>query len=96
MGERLKRHGGGKPFIELAGQRFGELFVVDRAEKPNSRFFSAAREVWWRCRCESCGALDVMTGRRIRAGTWRCRCVAEARDRRGRFARVSERNGNHA
>lgn len=46
-----RRHGGGKPVIELAGQRFGSMLVIDRAEKPATRSFSPGKEAWWRCRC---------------------------------------------
>jgi hypothetical protein len=36
MADSLKqrRHGGGKPVIELAGQRLGCLVVLERAAKP--------------------------------------------------------------
>jgi hypothetical protein len=67
-----RRHGSGKPVVELAGQRFGTLLVVERAIRPDTLSLSPHQEAWWRCQCERCGAGTVLASRRIRVGTWRC------------------------
>lgn len=41
----------GRKAIDLAGQRFGRLTVLERAPTPP---FNANRHAWWKCRCD-CG-----------------------------------------
>ncbi|MQA17456.1 MAG: hypothetical protein GEV09_26155, partial [Pseudonocardiaceae bacterium] len=58
--------------IDLTGQRFGRLVVVERAAnyiyRPNVQFAQ------WRCRCD-CGAETVAQGNRLRTGhTQSCGC----------------------
>jgi hypothetical protein len=35
----MRRHSGSKAIIDLAGQRFGTMLVVDQVEKPPTRSF---------------------------------------------------------
>lgn len=51
---------------DIAGKRYGELAVIERAEKPND---GAGKKYpnssWWRCRC-SCGREVVLAGQYIK------------------------------
>lgn len=85
--QKQRRHGGGKPVIDLAGQRLGSLVVIERAEKPATRSLSPQLEAWWRGRCEACGAEAVLRSQRIRTGAWRCPCQ-HAADQAGRTPRA--------
>lgn len=55
-----------RPAIDLAGQRFGELIVIERARRVES----AARDAAWRCRCD-CGVEKVTAGKYLRGGLTR-------------------------
>jgi hypothetical protein len=77
--KQQRPHSGGKPVIDLAGQRLGNVVVVARGEKPATRSLSPHKEAWWRCRCEACGAEAVLPSRRIRAAAWRCACTRAER-----------------
>lgn len=58
-------------FIDLTGQNFGRLTVVERAENTNH---GAAR---WRCKCE-CGKETIVIGDELRKGATRsCGCLAK-------------------
>ncbi|MBE6943840.1 MAG: hypothetical protein E7453_06220 [Ruminococcaceae bacterium] len=51
--------------IDLTGQRFGQLLVIQRVEnhiRPNGK-----HESQWLCRCE-CGVIKNIEGRKLRAG----------------------------
>lgn len=72
-------------FIDLTGQRFGRLTVLDRAGS------SAARYARWRCGCD-CGAEKVVDGRHLRSGgTKSCGCLQrEETSRRSKTHGLSE------
>lgn len=55
-------------FIDLTGQKFGEITVKNRA--PNAQGNSRAR---WVCEC-SCGNIKVMRGDVLRSGVKSCGC----------------------
>lgn len=56
-------------FIDLTGQRFGAVVVLDRAEN------STKNEVMWRCRCD-CGKEFTTRARSLRGGeTHSCGCL---------------------
>ena len=58
----------GRPTNSLAGQRFGRLTVIERAENPNDRHTK------WLCRCD-CGENYVAYGINLKAGrTTSCGC----------------------
>lgn len=75
--------------IDLTGQRFGRLVVIERAE--NKVFPSGQKQPTWRCRCD-CGAETVVQGGHLRGGQIKsCGCLlVEARASlprpRGQFA----------
>lgn len=67
-----RKHGGGKPIIDMQDARFGRLLVTGRAERPARYSLSPAAGAWWRCKCD-CGAEGVFSGARLRYGaTLRC------------------------
>jgi hypothetical protein len=74
--KRVVKHAGGRPLIDLAGQQFGKLLVVERAEKPAQYSLSATSGTWWRCNCD-CGAEVILHSRRIRQSAWVCRCHSQ-------------------
>lgn len=73
-------------FIDLTGQRFGRLTVIERAENyvsPKGR--QAAR---WTCRCD-CGGITTVVGGDLRYGkTKSCGCLEEE-------SRHQSRNAKH-
>lgn len=54
---------GGRPVVDLTGQRFGRLVVIERGP-PHPTSLNAA----WRCRCD-CGNETVVLSNHLRAGT---------------------------
>lgn len=65
-------------FIDLTGQTFGRLTVIERAENlyPAPGCSNGSR-VAWRCRCE-CGRECITTGQALRKGTTKsCGCLAK-------------------
>lgn len=75
-------------FVDIAGQRFGRLLVVERA--PNQR-----GPVHWLCRCD-CGNETVVASVNIRTGNTRsCGCLhAESARKNGRTTMLT--NGEAA
>lgn len=68
-----KGHRNPKPPIDVTGEVFGRLTVVDRAANVGSR---AA----WNCRCD-CGGLIVAVGKALRNGhTKSCGCLSRSGD----------------
>ena len=61
-------------FIDLTGQRFGDLVVLNReANSPRN-------EVMWRCRCEACGKEIITRAGNLRSGTSKsCGCTRAAK-----------------
>lgn len=58
--------------IDLTGQRFGRLTVIERAE--NTRSYYTTRPTW-RCRCD-CGNEAIVIGENLkRGGTRSCGCL---------------------
>jgi hypothetical protein len=54
-------------FIDLTGQRFGRLVVINRAPNANGK-------AQWRCVCD-CGGATIVLGRSLRSGaTQSCGC----------------------
>lgn len=54
--------------IDLTGQRFGKLVVLERAENTNRN------QARWRCQCD-CGKITVVIGSNLRRGdTCSCGC----------------------
>ena len=78
-------------FVDLTGQRFGKLTVIER--KGESKCGHAA----WLCRCD-CGNQSVVIGRDLKRGcTTSCGCLKKAIDLTGqRFGRLTviERRGS--
>ncbi len=71
-------------FIDLTGQRFNMLTVIERAGRNENS------QIMWRCRCD-CGAMTVVRGHRLRTGhTKSCGCLTHRfRDVTGeRFGRL--------
>ena len=55
-------------FIDLTGQRFGRLVVLERSESKNKRTF-------WKCMCD-CGNICVVRGDQLKGNhTTSCGCV---------------------
>jgi hypothetical protein len=61
-----QKHGGGRPMIDLAGQQFGRLLVIERVQQP-ATVNPEQRGIWWRCLC-SCGRAAVFSSARLRGG----------------------------
>ena len=62
--------------IDLTGQTFGRLAVIERAENLYPVPGYSSGKVAWRCRCE-CGRECITTGAALRKGqTKSCGCLA--------------------
>jgi hypothetical protein len=60
-----RRHGGGRPAIDLAGDRYGKLLVVERVPKPTAMVNGPG--VWFSCEC-NCGRTAIFSSERLRSG----------------------------
>lgn len=63
------------PLLDIKGQKFGRLTVIERVHVPN------ARNAMWRCLCE-CGEYSIAAGPNIGRTTFSCGCwVRESNSR---------------
>lgn len=63
--------------IDLTGQVFGRLTVIERAENLYPVPGYSSGKVAWRCQCE-CGCECITTGESLRRGTTKsCGCLAK-------------------
>ncbi len=61
--------------IDLTGQKFGRLTVIERHERPKER---RSREAFWLCKCD-CGNESTLSGYELRSGnTKSCGCYHKA------------------
>jgi hypothetical protein len=68
-----------RPALELIGQRFGRLTVVERQDKDNKANWR------WLCRCD-CGNTKTICGRSLTGGaTKSCGCLNKERVRESRL-----------
>lgn len=77
----------GRPAIDLKGQRFGRLLVVERVPRPEGL---KSKSAWWRCDCD-CG-----TSHNVAAETLKCggalSCGCFNRERAGeRYKEIGKR-----
>lgn len=74
----------GRKAIDLTGQRFGRLVVLERIPTPK---FYANRHVWWRCKCD-CGNLYETSIHNLRTRCRSCGCYRSERMREiGKYER---------
>lgn len=59
-------------FIDLTGERFGRLVVLERAE---SRGPKGRRKTWWNCKCDCGNEVEVPTARLRNGQTKSCGCL---------------------
>jgi hypothetical protein len=60
--------------IDLTGQRFGRLIVIERVEKPKNR---KTKGSYWKCICD-CGNEKIITSNNLKNGTTNsCGCLAK-------------------
>ena len=65
-------------FIDLTGQKFGRLTVLELGIKPDVK----SKEKFWLCKCE-CGNQTVVSGYQLRNGkTKSCGCITKERMRK--------------
>ena len=70
--------------IDLTGQRFGRLTVIQRTEAPGPYYTYGG--AWWLCRCD-CGNTSTVTRDALQRGTTAsCGCY-----RRERIAEMNKR-----
>lgn len=73
--------------IDLTGQRFGRLVVIERAD---SHYKSGA--AMWKCQCD-CGNITIVAGDNLRTGNTRsCGCLY-ADERNNRLATINITHG---
>ena len=64
----------GRKAIDLTGQRFGRLTVLERAPTP---LYVANRHSWWKCQCD-CGEELQTCSHYLKKGTTKsCGCLRE-------------------
>nr|DAH21853.1 MAG TPA: PROTEIN/DNA Complex catalytic motif, Helix-turn-helix DNA [Caudoviricetes sp.] len=62
--------------IDLTGQKFGRLTVIERCERPKGR---KSKEAFWLCKCD-CGNESTLSGYELRSGnTKSCGCYHKER-----------------
>ena len=67
----------GRPAIDLAGQRFGRLTVIERTKGTSTK------DAWWLCRCE-CGNKKETTRKQLICGNVKsCGCLQKERRANG-------------
>lgn len=72
-------------FIDLTGQRFGRLTVIERAPRDH-RY----RGAMWRCRCD-CGCESIAESHNLRSGnTTSCGCYHRERQKAGKSHGMSK------
>lgn len=60
-------------FVDLTGQRFGKLVVIEQADSVNS--VGGQTKVCWRCKCD-CGNTTIVKGNSLKTGMTRsCGCL---------------------
>ena len=58
--------------IDIKGQKFGRLLVLEKAKKPEG---IKGREIYWKCLCD-CGNIKIVRGVDLRSGhTKSCGCI---------------------
>jgi hypothetical protein len=69
-------------FIDITGQRFGRLTVIERAEdhvcetyKPYMKDPVVTRATRWRCRCDCGGEITTLRCNLVSGATRSCGCL---------------------
>ena len=75
-------------YIDIKGQRFGHLKVIQRSSRKN-----AAHQLYWICRCD-CGRLLSVRGDNLRLGvSTQCAICAGTNGRSSVFCKEGDMNG---
>jgi len=62
----------GRKVIDITGQRFGRLTVLEQVPVPP---FYATRNAWWKCKCD-CGNETLVRGAAMKNGSVKsCGCL---------------------
>jgi len=64
-----------RPFIDLTGQRFGKLTVID----PLSRRHNGNRSMFWLCRCDCGGSTEARADALKSGAKLSCGCLRGGR-----------------
>ena len=81
--------------IDMTGQRFGRLTVIERAGNttPPTMYGWGDVKAIWRCKCD-CGAECIVIGANLRRGLTRsCGCLRRDKLRERRNAKRQSSNG---
>lgn len=65
---RARIHGGGRPLIDLTGQRFGKLSVLQRVPRP-ADVRDETSGAYFQCACE-CGRTVALPSLKLRTGRY--------------------------
>ena len=86
----MKTDGRSLGLIDLTGQRFGKLVVIERGEDYRKGFSMCTR---WRCRCD-CGKETLVRSYRLRSGqTKSCGCGMRRKKEGGNAAKAQAAGG---
>lgn len=76
-------------FIDLTGQKFGKLTIINKADKRSS-----SGSIYWNCKCD-CGNVTVVIGRHLKNGhTKSCGCL-HIKQAKEQARRMSQNNIKH-
>jgi hypothetical protein len=70
---------GGRPMLELTGERYGVLLVTGPAARPRTGPYRT--QSWWSVRCD-CGRVLTLPGAAAKAGRTVCRCLSTRKNAR--------------
>lgn len=77
--------------IDLTGQRFGRLFVIQRDGSTVNR--DGQHRPTWLCQCD-CGNTAIVLGHNLRGGKTRsCGCLRIEKSRENGLARLGRKKG---
>ena len=68
--------------IDLTGQKFNHLYVIERDYEAQKRYPNE-RQAWWKCKCDACGNIKSLRGTIIRkAQTCGCKLNSDKKARK--------------
>lgn len=65
----------GRRGIDLTGQRFGRLLVIERVDRSKLNYVLPGRQLYWLCKCDCGEELVVASSSLLSGKTKSCGCL---------------------